>query len=128
VKLCVGLYREGIQGSKMVNLQVECSLSPSKSLHSISWDFLSVLRSSVENHRGLTAKVSFLSFFFFFLKFCLCWVFTVACGLSSPLACGILASQPRMEPSSPVLAGQILNDWTTREIPRAKGFKSRLTT
>ena len=72
----------------------------------------------------------FFSFLFLllFLKFCLCWVFTVACGLSSPSACGILASQPRMEPSSPVLAGQILNYWTTREVPTAKGFKSHLTT
>ena len=61
----MGLYIEGIQGSKMVNLQVERSLSPSKFLHSISWDFLSVLRSSMEKCRGLTANVSFLSIFFF---------------------------------------------------------------
>lgn len=71
----------------------------------------------------------FFSFLFLlFFKFWLCWGFTAACGLSSPSVCGILASQPRMEPSFPVLAGQILNYWTTREVPTAKGFKSCLTT
>ena len=36
-------------------------------------------------------------------------------------ACGILGPRPGIEPVSPALAAQILNHWTTMEVP-ASGF------
>ena len=41
-------------------------------------------------------------------------------------ACGILVSQPGIEPTPPALEEQSLNHWTTREVPRNLGdFKQR---
>ena len=34
-------------------------------------------------------------------------------------ACGILAPQPRVEPTLPALEGEVLNHWTTSEVPEA---------
>ena len=39
-----------------------------------------------------------------------------ACWLSCSVTCGILGLQPGMEPVS-YTVGQILNHWTTREVP-----------
>ena len=35
-----------------------------------------------------------------------------------PGACGILAPQPGIEPTPPALEGEVLNHWTTREVPK----------
>ena len=32
-------------------------------------------------------------------------------------ACGILVPQPEIEPMSPAMEAQSLNDWITREVP-----------
>ena len=41
----------------------------------------------------------------------------VACGLSCPVACGILVPLPGIEPASPALGRWILNHCATREVP-----------
>ena len=41
----------------------------------------------------------------------------VVSGLSCPLACGILVPQPGVEPQVPCIGRQVLNPWTTREVP-----------
>ena len=44
----------------------------------------------------------------------------VAHGVSSPMACGILAPQSGVEPAIP--ARQILNLWTTREVHALRSY------
>ena len=40
------------------------------------------------------------------------------------LACGILAPWPGIEPAPPTLKGEVLNHWTTREVPQIKTFNT----
>ena len=42
----------------------------------------------------------------------------VVCGLSCPVVCGILGSLTRDGTHVPCIGRQILNHWTTREVPK----------
>ena len=56
-------------------------------------------------------------FFFFFLNFKVFIEFvTIWFWFSGGQACGILTSQPGIEPAPPALEGG-LNHWTTKEVP-----------
>ena len=54
-------------------------------------------------------------------------MFVVARGLSRSLAYGTLVPQPGVEPASPALGRQILDPWTTREVPYFKYINSMLS-
>ena len=55
----------------------------------------------------MSRKILFLSCFFFWPR---------------PTACGILVSQPGMEPKPPALEARSLNHWTVREVPKRYFF------
>ena len=68
------------------------------------------------------SKTPSRTFLFFF--FLLCWVFQSQCtGLAAPTAWGIQVPRPVIEPTSPCIARQILNHWTTQEVPHSYCFK-----
>ena len=44
----------------------------------------------------------------------------VACGLSCPVACGILVPWSGTEPTVPCIGSWLLNPWTTRQVPEER--------